>query len=126
MSDDQVLSGYLYKKGSGLLRRGLVGRTNWKKRYFVLSWADQDRHQASLSYFDSPKAMVRDPSANPLNVIAVTDSTSVSTVSNPNHADKFCFQIVIADEAGDSLAKLEDKVRRCLWRTLAVDTAQRS
>ncbi|GMH77081.1 hypothetical protein TrST_g4093 [Triparma strigata] len=112
MSDDQVLSGYLYKKGSGLLRRGLVGRTNWKKRYFVLSWADQDRHQASLSYFDSPKAMVRDPSANPLNVIAVTDSTSVSTVSNPNHADKFCFQIVIADEAGDSLAKLEDKFSR--------------
>ncbi|GMH49940.1 hypothetical protein TL16_g00655 [Triparma laevis f. inornata] len=113
MADDQVLSGYLYKKGSGLLRRGLIGRTNWKKRYFVLSWSDQTRLQASLAYYDSPKAMVRDPSSNPLNVIAVTDSTTVSAVSNPNHADKFCFQIVIADEGGgDGLAKLEEKFSR--------------
>lgn len=65
---------------------------------------------ATLCYWDSAKAMVRDPSENPLNVININEGTTVGTIVNPNHTDKFCFQITLASgQTSNALSQMEQK-----------------
>jgi len=123
MTSSIVNQGYLYKKGSGILRGGLVGRTNWKNRFFVLHFTDQTRRAARLGYYDSaPKdsfggRVLASVPPNSLGEIHIGPQSEVRTVVNPSHKDKFCFEITVneASEGPDdkafsmSLAELEDK-----------------
>ena len=115
-----IHGGFLSKKGTGILKRGLAGRTNWKTRFFVLYYTDQARTRAGLNYYDSaPKnsfggRVLPSVPPSPLGTINLCYQSKVSTVVNPSHKEKFCFEITVNDSTGSdddamTLAALEDK-----------------
>ncbi|GMI21730.1 hypothetical protein TrRE_jg6350 [Triparma retinervis] len=115
-----VHGGFLSKKGTGILKRGLAGRTNWKTRFFVLFYTDQARTRAGLNYYDSaPKdsfggRVLSSVPPSPLGTINLCHLSKVATVVNPSHKEKFCFEITVNDSTGGdddamNLAALESK-----------------
>ena len=89
------LSGWLYKKGSGLIRRGVLGRTNWKRRYFTLS-VNEKNGTGLLKYYDQEVTKGKkgkEPVA--IDTMVICPETTLSAVLNGSHADKFCFQVTL-------------------------------